>query len=127
MAEEQTNPIQTAPAQAAPEQAAAIQQAPAAQTAASGNSRQGSPLLVFLTVLLVLVGIVDVILWGVVGYYFLRDHQNGNRSEAFPNALVGGPLADTGEPSGGSAAGGDALAAYIQEITGAEEQERAVL
>lgn len=44
---------------------------------ASNTPRKGSSLLVFLTVLLILVGIVDVILWGVAGYYLLRDSGNG--------------------------------------------------
>lgn len=48
MTEETTNPAQTAPA------------------------RKGSSLMIFLTVLLILVGITDLVLWGVAGYYFLR-------------------------------------------------------
>ena len=66
MTEETTNPAQTAPAEAA-EQAAAPEPA-----AASAPARKGSSLMIFLTVLLILVGITDLVLWGVAGYYFLR-------------------------------------------------------
>ncbi len=74
MTEETTNPAQTAPAEAA-EPAAAEQAAFEAlqkQAAASAPARKGSSLMIFLTVLLILVGITDLVLWGVAGYYFLR-------------------------------------------------------
>lgn len=68
MGEEATNPLQTAPEQVASVQTDPAQAIPAA---APKPARKGGGLLVFLTVLLVLVGIADVILWSVAGYYFL--------------------------------------------------------
>lgn len=62
MAEENNQPVQAVP----------VPEIPRAAPAASDTSPKGSPLLVFLTVLLTLVGITDLILWGVVGYYVLR-------------------------------------------------------
>ena len=70
MTEETTNPAQTAPAEAA-EPAAAEPAAPE-PAAASAPARKGSSLMIFLMVLLILVGITDLVLWGVAGYYFLR-------------------------------------------------------
>ncbi len=68
MAEEVTNPVQAVPVQEEP-----IQAVQAAQTEPDPpQKKKGSPLLVFLTVLLVLVGIADLGLWGLAGYYFLR-------------------------------------------------------
>lgn len=58
MAEEVTAPAQAAPSEAAP--------APAPD-----KPRKDGPLLPILTALLIVVGIADVILWGVVGYYLL--------------------------------------------------------
>lgn len=82
MAEETTNPVQTAPAEEAPaETAPEAAAAPAAAPAAVLNAppakppdtpRKGSPLLAALTALLIVVGIADAVLWGVVGYYALR-------------------------------------------------------
>lgn len=70
---EQTVPEQTAPEQDAPEQAPPVQTAPVQAVPASPESTQkGGGLLVFLTVLLVLVGIADLVLWGLAGYYALR-------------------------------------------------------
>ena len=87
MAEETTNPEQAAPAEAVPEEAAAPAADPAAAMAASpaapaapaapDKTRKGNSLLVFLTALLILVGVVDVVLWGVAGYYLLRNAGNG--------------------------------------------------
>ena len=71
MTEETTNPAQTAPAEAA-EPAAAEQAAAPEPAAASAPARKGSSLMIFLTVLLILVGITDLVLWGVAGYCFLR-------------------------------------------------------
>lgn len=85
MAEE--TPVQTVPVEdsSVPEAAKVIAAAtavpaaaaPAAAPAAPDAPRKGSSLLVFLTVLLILVGIIDVILWGVAGYYLLRNAGNG--------------------------------------------------
>lgn len=68
MAEEATNPLQTAPEQAAPVQTDPAQAIP---EAAPKPARKGSPLLAVLTALLALVGVADVIFWGLAGYYFL--------------------------------------------------------
>ena len=95
MAEE--TPVQTVPEQAAPAEEPSVPAAKAAAAAetapaASDTPRKGSSLLVFLTVLLILVGIIDVILWGVAGYYLLRGA--GNRNGGAPvqtTAIVGAP------------------------------------
>ena len=77
MAEETTNPVQTAPAEEAPPAAPAAREAvlTAAPTAPPARPdtapRKGSPLLAFLTVLLILVGVADLALWGLAGFYFL--------------------------------------------------------
>ena len=85
MAEETTTPVQTVPAEAdsvpaspaAPAAAvpAAVPEA-ASSPAASHAARKNSPLLPILTVFLIMVGIADAILWGVVGYYLLRDSED---------------------------------------------------
>lgn len=94
-------PVQTVPAEdpSVPEAAKVIAAAAAvpavealAAPAASNTPRKGSSLLVFLTVLLILVGIVDVILWGVAGYYLLRGPGNGaGGASAQPTAMVAAP------------------------------------
>lgn len=92
-------PVQTVPAEdpSVPEAAKVIAAAvPAVEAlaapAASNTPRKGSSLLVFLTVLLILVGIVDVILWGVAGYYLLRGPGNGaGGASAQPTAMVVAP------------------------------------
>lgn len=102
MAEE--TPVQTVPAEdpSVPEAAkviAAAAEVPAGEAlaapaapAASDPPRKGSSLLVFLTVLLVLVGIIDVILWGVAGYYLLRNSGNGSGgAPAQATSIVGAP------------------------------------
>lgn len=89
MAEETNQSVQTVSEQEAPAEepsvpaaarvvaaAEAATEAPPAP-AASSTPRKGSSLLTFLTVLLILVGIIDVILWGVAGYYLLRNAGNG--------------------------------------------------
>ena len=70
MAEETIQPVQEAPVPEAPtpEVPTGAPETPEAPQ----TKRKGSPLLVVLTVLLVLVGITDLILWGVAGYYLLR-------------------------------------------------------
>ncbi len=112
MAEENKASIQVAPAEEAAVQAAPVQTVPvreAARPEDAGPSRKGSPLLVFLTVLLILIGIADVILWGVVGYYFLQGSWSRD-TEAAQTALTGG------EAASGGAEGQDPLAVYIQEM-----------
>ena len=126
MAEETTNPVQAAPAAETP--AAAVPATPreavltaalTAPPARPDTARKGSPPLVFLTVLLVLVGIADVILWGVAGYYFLRSAKSKDGEEPAQSVLAGG--AQTQSASDAGAASGDeakraALEAYIREI-----------
>lgn len=65
MAEETTDSVETGSEQAVPAQAE-----PAASPAAPDTARKDSPLLTVLTVLLIVVGIVDLGLWGLAGYYF---------------------------------------------------------
>jgi len=72
---------------------------------ASDDDRKGSPLLVFLTVLLVLVGIADAILWGIVACYFLRCADKEEPPQA---AAVSGELTDSGAVDNGAEAGGAA-------------------
>lgn len=67
MAEETIQPVLEAPVQETP-----TPEVPMGAPEAPKTKRKGSPLLVVLTVLLVLVGITDLILWGVAGYYLLR-------------------------------------------------------
>ena len=125
MAEETTTPVQTAPdSEPVPEPAPAPTPDPIPApvpeaSGASGASRKGSPLLVFLTVLLILVGIADVILWGVVGYYFLQNHQSGGEPAQAVSA-AGGAAGEEG--ASGDAEGQDALAVYIQEMEGIWER-----
>ncbi len=68
MAEETIQSAQEAPVQETP-----VPEIPVPAPEAPNRNRKGSPLLVILTVLLTLVGITDLVLWGVVGYYFLRN------------------------------------------------------
>lgn len=103
-----------------------VQEVPAASPPASSAPRKGnSSLLIFLTVLLIIVGIVDVILWSVVGYYFLQNRQSGNAAQS-PQIVSAGGTASGGEATGG-AADRDALVSYIQQISGMLEQETAVM
>ena len=78
MAEETTTPVQTVPAEADSAPAAPAAAVPAAAPAAAPASaaprkpKKDSPLLPVLTILLILVGIADAVLWGVAGYYLLQ-------------------------------------------------------
>lgn len=106
MAEETNQPVQTVPAEdsSVPEAAKVIAAAGAIPAAAVGAAaapassdapRKGSSLLTFLTVLLILVGIIDVILWGVAGYYFLRNAGNGTGEAPVQAAAMAGAPADS--------------------------------
>lgn len=74
--------------------------------------RQRSPLLAFLIVLLVLVGIGDILLWGMAGYYFVQEIRDGHSAGITQSSA-----------SSGAAAGGEdsekqeALLAYLQEMS----------
>lgn len=113
MAEEATNPVQAEPAQAAaPVQTIPVQTIPV-QAAPAEAPRKGSALVVFLTVLLVLVGIADVILWGIAGYYLLLNAADGGGEPA--QVVSGEPAAsDTGS---GDEAKREALEAYLREMS----------
>ena len=118
MAEEATNPVQAEPVETVSVQTVPAPEIPMAAPAASGAPRRGGALLVFLTVLLILVGIADVILWGVAGYYFLRNAQDGDVSiqsvstnTDAANSASGGPAASDGR------AKQEALEAYIREMS----------
>jgi len=72
-------------------------------------------------VLLVLVGITDAILWGIVGYSLLRNAQSGNGTVTIQSAPASGEPTNSGTTAGGGESGGDtekqdALRAYIQEM-----------
>lgn len=109
MAEEATNPVQAEPAQAAaPVQTIPVQTIPV-QAAPAEAPRKGSALVVFLTVLLVLVGIADVILWGIAGYYLLLNAADGGGEPARVVAA-----SDTGS---GDEAKREALEAYLREMS----------
>lgn len=90
-----------------------------AEPPASGASREGSPLLAFLIVLLILVGIADMILWGVVGYYFLQNDRNssgGAPVQTTPAAVTPSGAEETGSPADGDEVKREALIAYIEEL-----------
>lgn len=116
MAEEATNPVQAEPAQAAaPVQTIPAQTIPV-QAAPAEAPRKGSALVVFLTVLLVLVGIADVILWGIAGYYLLLNAADGGGE---PAQVVSGEPAQSASDTGTASDDGakrEALEAYIQEL-----------
>nr|WP_326212303.1 hypothetical protein [uncultured Oscillibacter sp.] len=73
MAEEMTEPVQAAPEEEAPKQEAPKPEAPpqAAPVPAEKPKKKDGPALTVLTVLLVLVGVADLALWGLAGFYFL--------------------------------------------------------
>ena len=127
MAEEMTNPVEAVPAAAEPAQAApasapeaVLTAALTAAPAAPDTKKKGSPLLVFLTVLLILVGIIDVMLWGVAGYYLLQKNvQIGTGGAAAQSTSIGGAPVQGGSGSDASSddeAKREALEAYIQEL-----------
>ena len=73
MAEEITEPVQAVPEEEAPKQEAPRPEAPpqAASAPAEKAKKKDGPALTVLTVLLVLVGVADLALWGLAGFYFL--------------------------------------------------------
>ena len=78
MAEEITEPVQAVPEEEAPKQEAPKQEDPkpeapprAAPVPAEKPKKKDGPALTVLTVLLVLVGVADLALWGLAGFYFL--------------------------------------------------------
>lgn len=70
MAEEMTEPVQAVPEEEAPKQEDPKPEAPpqAAPVPAEKPKKKDGPAL---TVLLVLVGVADLALWGLAGFYFL--------------------------------------------------------
>lgn len=111
MAEEATNPVQAEPVQTIPVQTIPVQAAPAEAP------RTGSALVVFLTVLLVLVGIADVILWGIAGYYLLLNAADGGGE---PAQVVSGEPAQSASDTGTASDDGakrEALEAYLREMS----------
>jgi len=85
MAEETTNPVQTVPEQAAPP----VQEVPPVPEAPQ-KPRESNALLIFLTVLLILVGIADLVLWSVAGYQFVRKAQFVGGREPVQSVSSGG-------------------------------------
>lgn len=78
MAEEMTEPVQAVPEEEVPKQEAPKQEDPkpeappqAAPVPAEKPKKKDGPALTVLTVLLVLVGVADLALWGLAGFYFL--------------------------------------------------------
>ncbi|MCI9011872.1 hypothetical protein [uncultured Oscillibacter sp.] len=73
MAEEMTEPVQAVPEEEAPKQEDPKPEAPpqAAPVPAEKPKKKDGPALTVLTVLLVLVGVADLALWGLAGFYFL--------------------------------------------------------
>lgn len=73
MAEEITESVQAVPEEEAPKQEAPRPEAPAqaASAPAEKAKKKDGPALTVLTVLLVLVGVADLALWGLAGFYFL--------------------------------------------------------
>ena len=78
MAEEMTEPVQAVPEEEAPKQEAPKLEDPtpeappqAAPVPAEKPKKKDGPALTVLTVLLVLVGVADLALWGLAGFYFL--------------------------------------------------------
>ena len=73
MAEEITESVQAVPEEEAPKQEAPRPEGPAqaAPAPAEKAKKKDGPALTVLTVLLVLVGVADLALWGLAGFYFL--------------------------------------------------------
>lgn len=116
--------------------APAVETAPAERPAPP--ARKGSPLVTVLTVLLILVGIADLFLWGLAGYYLLQGPQTPSGGGTVQSAPAGGTSAQSAPagaspqstPPGGAAspapptpgggddaAGREALEAYIQSVS----------
>lgn len=142
MAEEMTNSVETVPVEAEPAQAApaappatvpeaVLTAALSAPPATPETKQKSSPLLVFLTVLLILVGIIDAMLWGVAGYYLLQKNvQIGTGGGAAQSASSGGAPAQGGSGSDASsddAAKREAMEAYIREMAKIADLETEVL
>lgn len=142
MAEEMTNSVETVPVEAEPAQAApaappatvpeaVLTAALSAPPATPETKQKSSPLLVFLTVLLILVGIIDAMLWGVAGYYLLQKNvQIGTGGGAAQSASSGGAPAQGGsgpDASSDDEAKREALEAYIREMVKIVDLETEVL
>ncbi|WP_295735258.1 hypothetical protein [uncultured Oscillibacter sp.] len=136
MAEEMTTSPQTVPAEADSAPAAPEAAVPAAAPAAAPASaaprkpKKDSPLLPVLTILLILVGIADAVLWGVVGYYLYQNAQRGDSSAPPQTALTDGTPAQSG--SGDDASSDDdakreALEEYIRQVREFAEVEQDML
>lgn len=94
------------------------------------TAKNKNPLLVVLTVLLILVGIIDLALWGVVGYYAFQSAQqsapsNGTQTDGGAPASVETPAGD-GEDSDDDGKR-EALIAYIQDLAELESLETEML
>lgn len=82
-------------------------------------TRKGGPLLAFLIVCLVLVGILDLILWICIGYVLLAGPSSGSAGDPAPRASAsGGAVASTAPADEEDAGeeGREALLAYIQDM-----------
>lgn len=87
--------------------------APAAEIAPAPRpappARKGSPLVTVLTVLLILVGIADLFLWGLAGYYLLQSTRSQPSGGDVQSVPAGGTTAQS--PSAGGTAPQSAPAA----------------
>lgn len=88
-------------------------------TRARSSPRKGGPLLVFLIVCLVLVGVLDLILWICIGYTLLAGPSGDNAGNPVPRASASGgavaSAASAGEEDAGEE-GREALLAYLQDM-----------
>lgn len=88
-------------------------------TRARSSPRKGGPLLVFLIVCLVLVGVLDLILWISIGYTLLAGPSGDNAGNPVPRASASGGAVASEAPAGeedASEEGREALLAYIQDM-----------
>lgn len=88
-------------------------------TRARSSPRKGGPLLVFLIVCLVLVGVLDLILWISIGYTLLGGPSGDNAGNPVPRASASGGAVASEAPAGeedASEEGREALLAYIQDM-----------
>lgn len=88
-------------------------------TRARSSPRKGGPLLVFLIVCLVLVGVLDLILWICIGYTLLAGPSGDNAGNPVPRVPASGGAVASEAPVGeedASEEGREALLAYLQDM-----------
>lgn len=95
------------------------------------DSRRNSPLVVFLTVLLILVGMIESALLGIAGYCAFQNSRGVGGGATVQSVPSGGTASNSGAASGGGQASDgaeaqEALTSYIQQMSGVLEQAQAV-